>query len=236
MSLRRGRGGRNIIPSNRLTRSMAARAIATNNSAEDLNLHFSDSEEHGEPSYQPVDTNVPTHSLQRQSPIHEANEDIASSQEQNFNNNKQSNSLTAEEVQRMINHSIVLQTEKLTEMFNRVLVHKLASFRTPPHSLGLPPVCSENYPNLLPFPSRFNDSDYENNIPRQSVAQRAFQPNSPASTSQNSGLTRTPTASNANDNPLNISLMFRQEILMNKTHTIFNKDLLQALKIPVINP
>ena len=65
-----------------------------------------------------------------------------------------------ERVQELIDASVKAQTDRLTAMFNQMLVDHFASFETPPRNFGFPP-------NQMP--TRFNDSNFENHIPRQSV-------------------------------------------------------------------
>lgn len=71
-------------------------------------------------------------------------------------------SVSTEQIQNMIDKSIEAQTERLTSLFNKVLVEQLSSFKTPPSSLG--------FPQQNPRRTTFNrDNNYELHFPRQQV-------------------------------------------------------------------
>lgn len=73
-------------------------------------------------------------------------------------------SVTIEQVQHLIEANMVQQTERMTAMFNRVLVDQLSAFRTPPSNLGIPINPNPSRQNLqIP---RFENIEYGDHIPR----------------------------------------------------------------------
>lgn len=72
----------------------------------------------------------------------------------------QNDAVSVEQVKSMIDHSIEAQTERLTAMFNTVLIDQLAAFRTPPSAVGFPRTNQQLPPPL------YRDSNYEVHIPR----------------------------------------------------------------------
>lgn len=81
----------------------------------------------------------------------------------------QGESVTVDQVQKMIDQSNSLQTERLVEMFNKVLIEQLSAFNTPPHAFGFTNP-STNTRGQFQLPTQFNDSNFENNLPRQTLA------------------------------------------------------------------
>lgn len=137
---------------------------------------FTDNEQNNEPGTNFSQSRLAEHNTELQSEIERAqlglqNVEISRRSEEG---ELSRSSVSADQVQKMIDQSMSAQTERLTELFNRVIVDQFASFRTPPNNITIPTVNIGNQPSQ--FPTQFNDSNYENHIPRQSMASHLLNP------------------------------------------------------------
>lgn len=135
------------------------------NQQEDPNSHFSDSATGAQAGAYP---NIPEDMVTEVFRAQQGLDQIQVSR-RSENGNVSSESVSASQVQKMIEESMQAQTERLTAMFNRVVIDQLSAFRTPPHSFGVPSApFNENVQRRVP--PQFNDSSFENNLPRPSAA------------------------------------------------------------------
>lgn len=207
----RGRGRRvsRTVPVR--TRSSSRNSRNANRSPErDMNLHVSEDEENNPgvsfdnpPNADPINQRPNQEEDQMNHEIERARRGLQEIQRSRESSASEA-SISAQQVQRMIDQSIATQTERLTEMFNRVLVDQLAVFRTPPHPFGFPTAQSRNTPKNLPIPPQFNDSNFENHIPRQSLAAGHFLNNNSNNNSNEQSLSGHTITQNTNNNVQNV--------------------------------
>lgn len=177
MTGRRGRGS-----FNRVTRSQGLSLPA--NSETSMDLHVSEEELAGfnmsDPNANPM--NLRAEILQAEEELRKANEATATQAEeasraakglQFIDTQKQRTAVNhgdmvpLSQVQAMIDSGIEAQTERLTHLFNQVIIDQFASLKTPERRFGIPldnPRGTSRYPQ-----PRYRSSNYADHLPRPST-------------------------------------------------------------------